>query len=298
MAASSGDLSANVIRRASPQAPGARQPPGRRSGTMRGTAGLGYKQQQKPSLKPRPRLPLPDKTSSRLLTARLEEYQQLGRVRQPQCRSAAMAGDRGLDALAVSQLASKRPRIRGEIADPLADDQDQPGRANDLAVPARARNRPEQGVSAAATGRLVSTASDHVATPTGAIASRAGRNHATSMTATIALVDPPARLGRSQRRHSNGQRSGHRASHRGLGGGAVEPPLHMQMLDLARLLARPGIGDEAGSRRAGGSAPLIAETRAHETACRITGLRRQSLPRAAQAPGQAAHRSPRRLRNW
>jgi hypothetical protein len=37
----------------------------------------------------------------------------------------------------------------------------------------------------------------------GAIALRAGRNHATSMTATIALVDPPARIGRSQRRHCN-----------------------------------------------------------------------------------------------
>jgi hypothetical protein len=37
----------------------------------------------------------------------LEQYQQLGRVRRPQCRSAAIAGDGRLDALADPRLASK-----------------------------------------------------------------------------------------------------------------------------------------------------------------------------------------------
>ena len=54
-------------------------------------------------------------TSSRLLAARFEQYQQLGRVRRPQCRSAAIAGDGRLDALADPRLASKR------LADPQRD---------------------------------------------------------------------------------------------------------------------------------------------------------------------------------
>src|ERR1019366_14209 len=45
----------------------------------------------------------------------LEQYQQLGRVRRPQCRSAAIAGDGRLDALADPRLVSKR------LADPQRD---------------------------------------------------------------------------------------------------------------------------------------------------------------------------------
>jgi hypothetical protein len=117
------------------------------------------------------RLPVWTKTSSRLLAARFEQescrrgqdcpspepYQQLGRVRRPQCRSAAIAGDGRLDALADPRLATGVWRIRREITDPLADDQDQPGRANDLAVPARARNRPEGAFAVAAGARSLST---------------------------------------------------------------------------------------------------------------------------------------------
>jgi len=44
-----------------------------------------------------------------------EQYQQLACVRRPQCRSAAIAGDGRLDALADPRLASKR------LADPQRD---------------------------------------------------------------------------------------------------------------------------------------------------------------------------------
>jgi hypothetical protein len=57
-------------------------------------------------------LPVSDKASSRLPAARFEQHQQRGRGRRPQCRSAAIAGDGRLDALADPRLASKR------LADP------------------------------------------------------------------------------------------------------------------------------------------------------------------------------------
>ena len=53
-----------------------------------------------------------------VVTARcagFEQYQQLGRVRRPQCCSAAIAGDGRLDVLADPRLASKR------LADPRRD---------------------------------------------------------------------------------------------------------------------------------------------------------------------------------
>ncbi|HWJ51599.1 MAG TPA: hypothetical protein VNR42_11285, partial [Solirubrobacteraceae bacterium] len=53
--------------------------------------------------------------TGRLLAARFEQYQQRGRGRRPQCRSAAIAGDGRLDALADPRLASKR------LADPPRD---------------------------------------------------------------------------------------------------------------------------------------------------------------------------------
>jgi hypothetical protein len=61
--------------------------------------------------------PLPDRSSCTSLghAAASEQYQQLGRVRRPQCRSAAIAGDGRLDALADPRLASKR------LADPQRD---------------------------------------------------------------------------------------------------------------------------------------------------------------------------------
>ena len=45
----------------------------------------------------------------------IEQYQQRGRGRRPQCRSAAIAGDGRLDALADPRLAGKR------LADPRRD---------------------------------------------------------------------------------------------------------------------------------------------------------------------------------
>jgi hypothetical protein len=49
----------------------------------------------------------------------------------------------------------------------------------------------------------------------------------------IAFASQPGKPERAQRRHSNGQTSGHGAEQRGLGCGAAEPHLHTQSVDLA-----------------------------------------------------------------
>jgi hypothetical protein len=49
---------------------------------------------------------------------------------------------------------------------------------------------------------------------------------------TIASATPPVSGLRALRRHSDRRASGSRASQRGLGAGAAEPTLHMQMVDL------------------------------------------------------------------
>jgi hypothetical protein len=94
----------------------------------------------------------------------------------PKCHSHLDRGGRGRPhcvTMTTGLSSPKVPRRTGhprEIADPLAHDHDQPGRANDLAVRERAGNRPEGAFPVAAGARSLSTASTRATLVVGVIA--------------------------------------------------------------------------------------------------------------------------------
>ena len=87
-------------------------------------------------------------------------------------------------------------------------------------------------------------------------------------------------------RHSDRRASVSRASQRGVGAGAAESNLHMQMVDLARLLASPASGEEQERQPSSAAAFLCAETRTGRSTRRRGALPTQTPRLVRRALGR------------